>query len=1495
MSNRQTQAPLSCAIHHARSPAVAAVFAFLLWAASSHGVESNLSLSQLLHEKWQTEQGLPQNAVHCLAQDLDGFIWFGTENGLVRFDGVRFEVFSETSEPSVPHNFVSSLLVSKDGTLWAGTRTGGFWRYRGGNFDQPFPALAQAEVWAMAETADGKVWVGTKTGLYSLGSDGTARHFGAKEGLPTEHISALHASGEDLWIGTRQGEVLRLSGETMHVVVGSGTFAGGAAVKGLAHDPVSGEAWFAHDGAGLFVLRGNQLTRIDLLPNRESEYLQALHRDPEGTLWIGTQDQGLVRYSAGSISFFKDEHGLPDQDVLSVLRDREGSIWVGTHFGGLNRLLEGKALTYTKIEGLPTDAVTCVVEEDSETLWLGTLGGGLLKFAHCVFTPVPLGEPLFKPRNDVRALLRARDGEIWIGTHGGGLGRHQTNGTVQFFTTKDGLVDDWVSVLFQRKNGEIWIGTVKNGINIYDSSGTLRTMPVPEFMRTHLRAMVEDSRGNIWIGTQNGLAKYANDRFEQVKVPEVPDLSVRTLVCDPDDTLWIGARDHGLIRLREGKAVRFESMDGLVHNRIYQILVAGPDLWLAGNQGMERVSKANLENVAEGRAQQLHTQLLTKREGLRSIECGSDSSPSAAVASNGTLWIGTRGGLVKIDPTLTEREGRQPNVLIRSLAVDKERIWPRDFRGLLPGATRLQIDYTAPSLRNPANVFFKYKMGRVDSDWVDAGRSREAVYYNLKPGEYTFQVKACNDEGVWNETGATLAFTVAPRLYQTAWFQSGAILAVISGIVGAFRWRTKSVRDRNRELKSLVDERTLELQSEVTQRADAEQQLRLLNEELEIRVKARTVEVRNAYENLQMELHERQEAEQALARSEARLRRIVDSGMVGILFWHRDGSITEANNTFLRMVGYTREELEEGLVSWDKLTPPGLLALDAAALKEIEKTGVCTPFEKEYLRKDGSRVPILIGGASLGHDAERGVCFVLDITERKATEEEIRQLNLMLEARVTQRTAELARANEQLASEVHERKRVAVALAAFSRLGQKLHSARTEQEAAAIVAESAKALVPHEVCSIELYDPDGRLAAVLDAPAPGTGAAHPGPHCSISVSIRNGSRVVGVLGLKSTRLEGFNFADANTLQALGDYCGGALERIHAEEARRETERRFSIFMRNAPALAWMKDSQFRYVFTNEMFQRFTGRQADEIEGKTDYDLWPDHVAFHMRTNDTRIVESQANLETQEQLKRYDGETRTLLTLRFLFTTTTGEQFVAGMSVDISEQKRAEEALHRLPQSIIEAQEAERRRVARELHDGVNQAIASIKFRIQTAEQQILRADPKWQETCGKTKEMLDSVLQQVRRLSRNLRPGELDDFGLVPAARSACQEFETRTGITVKFSHSEFVKRLPPTLELSLYRIIQESLTNVEKHASASEAVINLETDESYVTLEISDNGCGFEMHGAPERRAGLGLLHMRERASLIGGVFSMVTSPGEGVHLTIHAPIRRGEEALSE
>jgi signal transduction histidine kinase len=352
---------------------------------------------------------------------------------------------------------------------------------------------------------------------------------------------------------------------------------------------------------------------------------------------------------------------------------------------------------------------------------------------------------------------------------------------------------------------------------------------------------------------------------------------------------------------------------------------------------------------------------------------------------------------------------------------------------------------------------------------------------------------------------------------------------------------------------------------------------------------------------------------------------------------------------------------------------------------------------------------------------------------------------------------DLRELRQQLAAEIQERKRVTRGLTAFSSLGQRLHSPRTETEAAAIIAETARSLIECDECAIELYDSANVLRPVLMATSNGDAKSR------LSVPIRNGARVVGLVTLKSARSDAFSVADANTLQALGDYCGGALDRIRAENARREAERRFA-------------------------------------------------------------------------------------------------------------------------SCTIEAQEIERRRVARELHDGVNQAIASVKFRIQTAEDQLARSDERWRETMAKSKQMLDAVLEQVRRLSRNLRPGELDDFGLIPAVRALCEDFQNRTGLELELAYKGLDQRLPSELEVTLYRILQEALTNVERHSGATSVQISVIRKDGHVKLGIADNGRGLD---PAITSSGLGLLHIRERTSLIGGVCEYETAPGAGLKINIDLPLK--------
>ena len=307
------------------------------------GFEPDRRLTQLIHKSWQTDQGLPQNAVYCLTQDRDGFLWFGTENGLVRFDGVRFEVFTEVSDPAVPQNFTSSLLVAKDGTLWGGTRTGGLFVYRNGKFELPYPELARLKVRALCEASDGSIWVGAITGLFRL-QNGVATQLDLPATATSRDVTALRViPGGGIWVGTRGGDLIRFDGNTPTMDLTADLTPVGS-IKALAFDSKTSDLWIARDGGRLDLLRTNSLTTINLLPGRQTVYLETLHLDSEGALWIGTKNHGLICYNNGEISGFGPAEGLPDAEVLSILKDHEGSLWVGTHFGGLNRLLQGKSI-----------------------------------------------------------------------------------------------------------------------------------------------------------------------------------------------------------------------------------------------------------------------------------------------------------------------------------------------------------------------------------------------------------------------------------------------------------------------------------------------------------------------------------------------------------------------------------------------------------------------------------------------------------------------------------------------------------------------------------------------------------------------------------------------------------------------------------------------------------------------------------------------------------------------------------------------------------------------------------------------------------------------------------------------------------------------------------------------------------------------------------------------------------------------------------------------
>lgn len=558
------------------------------------------------------------------------------------------------------------------------------------------------------------------------------------------------------------------------------------------------------------------------------------------------------------------------------------------------------------------------------------------------------------------------------------------------------------------------------------------------------------------------------------------------------------------------------------------------------------------------------------------------------------------------------------------------------------------------------------------------------------------------------------------------------------------------------------------------------------------------------------------------------------------------------------------------------------------------------------------------------------------ITARRIAETRLAQLNRTLEERVLERTAELAWANEHLQDEMARRVQAQARSEAFARLGEQLSAAATPLAAAEVILETAGQLLSWDAGFLQTYSQEtGRLAPVLaydtedgarvdatasfrraqpspqmrrvireggqlvlrkpgERPARSFGPFGNAARASASllfVPIRHGGAVAGILSIQSYAPDRYTPASLETLQALADHCGGALDRLSAEAERHASDTRFSAFMEHAPVFAWIKDERFRYVYVNPRARQFLGLSSELAHFKTDFALFPRAHAHRIRTNDEAALQGNSSSETMEDLPQSGGEPRYCWVLRFPLHDAAGRRLLAGMSVDITEKVRADEALRALPHRIIAAQESERRRVARELHDGVSQLLASVRFRLSSIESWLHeRADDQLRRDMTRAKGHLDAATREVRAISHNLRPRELDDLGLVAALRSAAADLAEHSGLHVESRLARLRKRLPPEVELAFYRIFQEALANILKHASANRIQIELFRETGGITLRITDNGTGF---AAPRRqnrsaRASLGLVNMRERAEFISGTLTVKSVPHEGVVIEVWAPVAR-------
>ena len=772
--------------------AAAALVLLLLGTAAAAALDPSTPLPQYGHDVWTSDSGLPQNSITAILQTRDGYLWLGTQEGLVRFDGVRFTTFDSRNTPAFGDDWVQCLLEARDGTLWVGTMAG-LARMRGGEFLPPLDGpLASTLIDALHEARDGSLWVASDAGVFRL-RDGKRSSFGTAEGLPVPRVRAFatDASGT-LWAGGPWG-IAHLESERFVPWTCSSGFPGG--VFSLSADP-GGGLW-AGTTSGLVHVRGHE-TRVWTEPGRpETSIARVLYPDRDGNLWLGTEN-GLLRFRDGQFLRHGTAEGLSSDRILSIAEDREGSLWIGTSDGGLNRIKEQRIAIFTLRDGLADDRMWSVFEDRGGTLWAGTAVGTL----HRLAAGSDRFEPFVSLGTAIMCIAEDQSGALWIGTRGGGLVK-LVGHRIERISPEKGISARFVSSVLVDRSGDLWVGTMGSGLYRL-SRGRWTSYRARDGLGSDgVFSILEDRDGALWVGTfGGGVVRVENGKLTRFTTADgLAHDVVMSAYQDADGTYWFATRG-GLSRYSGGRFTTYRQREGLFHDAAQRVIEDGRGyFWLTSNRGVFRVSASELAAVASGSGKIPERVTFTTATGMIRAECNG-TQQGALRSRDGRLWFPTVKGLAMADPARIELNPVAPNVVVEHVLADGRPVTgPR-----LPVETRhLEFQYTALALRYPHDVRFRYRLEGFDKDWVDAAQRRTAYYTNLAPGNYRFRVRAANEDGVWNETGASVGLEIPRRFTQTGVFRALLAAALAALVTLLYRLRVRRLEFRERLRTALVE------------------------------------------------------------------------------------------------------------------------------------------------------------------------------------------------------------------------------------------------------------------------------------------------------------------------------------------------------------------------------------------------------------------------------------------------------------------------------------------------------------------------------------------------------------------------------------------------------------------------------------------------------------------------------------------------------------------
>ncbi len=947
------------------------------------------SLTQYIHDIWTTENGLPQNSALALAQTPDGYLWIGSEVGLVRFDGARFTLFDKRTVPQMQSNEISALLVDHAGALWIGTHGGGLTCLRNGVFTgyHSQQGLNSEAIQALYEDRDGNLWIGTDgEGVFRY-HNGRFQSYTKQNGLSDNTVFSICSDQQGgLWIGTHSGVSRWNHGKITTLATARGLPLGN--VRSVFSDR-SGSVWIGTNGAGLIKFSNGTFKTYTSANGLTSNSIWSIHQDSAGTMWFGTGGGGVTRLVNDTFTPYTQKEGFSGEDVWSFYEDREGSFWIGTAGGGLNRLREGSLVSYSHYEGLSSDVVLPVFEDREGVVWLGT-DHGVTRLKNGVTTIYTAQQGLASDL--VFSIAQDAAGDHWFGTRKGLSRLH--DGKFTNFTTQDGVPENIVYCTYVDSQGVLWAGT-RSGLVRYDGKRFSSFTTKDGLSNNYVLSIYED-RGTYWIGTGGGgLNKFVDGRFTSYNIVDgLSNNVIWTITGDSDGTLWLGTNGGGLNRFKNGKFQSVTSQAGLFYDSVLQIVDDKlGSLWMSCNKGIFSVERQELERYFAGNLSAVTSRPFDVADGMKSRECNGGFQPAGWRFRDGRLAFPTMKGLVTVDPKKLAVNRVQPIVTIEDVKVDGKQKASTDLSNLPPGKGQLEFDFTAPVFTAPQKTRFKYMLEGFDKDWTEVDR-RTAYYTNIPPGKYRFRVTASNADGVSSQNEASLVLILKPHFYQTITADCLAVVLICFVIWGVFRYRLNRLQANERKLVLLVQERTKAL-------SESEQQFRELAENIR-----ETFWMVNA----------------------------------------QSGKFLYVSPAFYALWGITSEALLNDPEQWFNNIHPEDRP-EARAGKAKQFNGQSADLEYRVQSQNGQvhwvwdrAFPVYDENEKL----DRVVGVVEDITQRKEAEKVLRRSRDELEELVLRRTAQLTEVNKALLEENQERKRAEAQLITAKELAEAANKAKGE-------------------------------------------------------------------------------------------------------------------------------------------------------------------------------------------------------------------------------------------------------------------------------------------------------------------------------------------------------------------------------------------------------------------------------------------------------------------